>query len=88
MTLLSPFQALAEKWLRAAEEWEVSGFHVRAGACRLHADELTELLGKVVVTEEMVKRALNVRVGAFPVKTSINPATVRAIIESALGVTK
>jgi hypothetical protein len=81
MTLLSELHELAERWHRLSE-----GFH--SPYSETCADELTELLGKVVVTDEMVKRALNVRVGTFPVKTSINPATVRAIIESALGVTK
>ena len=51
MTLLLPFHALAEKWRDLAEQYDEAGLPQERDMANAHADELTELLGKVVVTD-------------------------------------
>lgn len=89
MTPLIELHALAEKWREHANQWCESGEIVRARFCRAHSDELTELLGKVVVTDEMVQKSMYV----FDCNTSSTyphcpVIAMRAVVESVLGVTK
>jgi hypothetical protein len=54
MTLLFPFQALAESWRELAEQYDQAGLPQERDMSNAHADELTELLVKVVVDEEVL----------------------------------
>jgi hypothetical protein len=78
MTLLSPFHALAEKWQKSIGP--VSHRNARK-AC---ANELTELLGKVVVSDELIENCFE----SLPWESHASRRDVRIILEYALGVTK
>lgn len=90
MTLLNELHVLAEKWRRLADsdravkEWSLG--------MRWCADELTELLGKAVVTEAEVMhacRVYNANLGKpFKASSLALPYAMGKVLESALGVTK
>jgi hypothetical protein len=99
MTVFEEQRALAEKWREECREDEnvALGLIVPEDLYLWRAaDELTELLDKVVVTDEMVLRALNAYYRETGWDTSSLYADgaketikdMRAALESALGVTK
>lgn len=92
--MLNELHALAEKKRGDARAFPLDvGFHIRE-----FADELTELLGKVVVTDEMVERACIASLEGYtpwdhPSWNDGNQRerlrnAIRAAIEAALGVTE
>jgi hypothetical protein len=86
MNLLTELHALAEKWHKQAAE-DQSGTTGFPFAKDQDADELTELLGKVVVTDEMVEKAIDV-FQDNKLNGVVYRKCVRAALESTLGVTK
>ncbi len=93
MTLLSPFYVLAAKWREEARELHENGNLLSSSIANDNANELTELLGKVVVTDEMVAKVTFDFLCAYwksetPCITSRDREYMKDALESALGVTK
>lgn len=86
--IINDLQALAAKWRKDTRTGSIAAGYA-SHARKACADELTELMGKLVVSDDMAREVVAQFISVDPDRVPRQAAIdMRIILEAALGVTK